>query len=331
MDHARTTTPSTSVDTPTPRPAWTAAEILALLELPLLDLLWRAQQVHRAHHDPHAVQRATLLSVKTGGCPEDCGYCPQSAHYDTGLGRDGLMPVTEVLDAARRAKEAGATRFCLGAAWRSARPGKDFDQVLEMVRGVAAEGMQVCATLGMLGDGQAEALAEAGLTAYNHNLDTSRSFYGEVISTRTYDDRLDTLRKVSGAGLKVCCGGIVGMGETRHDRAGLLHALTQLDPAPESVPINQLVQVPGTPLHGQEPLDPLELVRMVAAARIVLPTTRVRLSAGRTALSREAQTLCFLAGANSIFFGDKLLTTDNPTEDADTALLRELGLSTTLC
>ena len=307
---------------------WPRPKVLELFNLPFNDLLWQAQQVHRQHWDANEIEHATLLSVKTGGCPEDCGYCPQSAHYDTGLGRDGLMPVADVIEAARRAKRAGASRFCLGAAWRSARPGKDFDQVLEMVRGVAAENMEVCATLGMLGDGQAEALADAGLTAYNHNLDTSRSFYGEVISTRTYDDRLDTLRKVSSAGLKVRCGGIVGMGETRADRAGLLLNLAQLDPPPESVPVNQLVQVPGTPLHGSAPLDPLELVRMVAAARIVLPTSRVRLSAGRTELSREAQTLCFLAGANSIFFGDKLLTTDNPSEDADSALLAELGLST---
>lgn len=316
---------------PAPTDGWTEAAILALLEQPLLDLLWRAQQVHRAHHDPHAVQRATLLSVKTGGCPEDCGYCPQSAHYDTGLAREGLMAVEDVVQAARRAKEAGASRFCLGAAWRSAKPGKDFEQVLAMVRGVAAQGMEVCATLGMLGEGQAEALAQAGLHAYNHNLDTSRAHYGAIISTRHYDDRLDTLHKVSAAGLKVCCGGIVGMGETRRDRAALLAQLARLDPPPESVPINQLVQVPGTPLHGTEPLEPLELVRMVAAARIVLPTARVRLSAGRTQLTKEAQTLCFLAGANSIFFGDKLLTTDNPCEDADSALLAELGLTTQPC
>jgi biotin synthase len=324
LHQPRMTTPDTA-------DGWSENTILSLLDQPLLDLLWRAQQVHRAHHDPHAVQRATLLSVKTGGCPEDCGYCPQSAHYDTGLGRQGLLPVDDVVAAARRAKAAGASRFCLGAAWRSAKPGKDFDQVLAMVRGVAAEGMEVCATLGMLGDGQAEALAEAGLHAYNHNLDTSRSHYGAIISTRNYDDRLDTLHKVSAAGLKVCCGGIVGMGETRRDRAALLAQLAQLDPPPESVPINQLVQVAGTPLHGSEPLDPMELVRMVAAARIVLPTARVRLSAGRTALSKEAQTLCFLAGANSIFFGDKLLTTSNPSEDADAALLAELGLTTQPC
>jgi biotin synthase len=305
---------------------WSPDEVGALYRTPLLDLLHQAQRVHRAHHDPHAVQRCTLLSIKTGGCPEDCGYCPQSAHYDTGVDAQALLPPDEVVRAARRAREAGASRFCMGAAWRDARQGEAFETVLEMVRGVAAEGLEVCVTLGMLNGEQARRLKEAGLTAYNHNLDTSPEFYPKIIRTRTYDDRLRTLRHVQDAGLAVCCGGIVGMGETGADRCGLLHQLARLDPHPESVPVNLLVRAPGTPLAGTPDLDVFELVRTVATARILMPVSRVRLSAGRSALSREAQALCFLAGANSIFFGDTLLTTPNPDVDADQALLGDLGL-----
>jgi biotin synthase len=286
----------------------------------------RAQLVHREHHPAGEVQLCSLLSVKTGGCPEDCAYCPQSSHYDTGLERERMMKTPEVLDAAARAKAAGATRFCMGAAWREVKDGPAFDEVVEMVRGVRALGMEACCTLGMLTEAQAQRLAEAGLSAYNHNLDTSRSYYKSIISTRTYDDRLRTLANVRKAGITVCSGGIIGMGESLDDRCGMLMTLANLDPQPESVPVNALVPVEGTPLADQKPVDGLELVRMIATARILMPASRVRLSAGRMALSREAQVLCFLAGANSIFYGEKLLTTGNPDVSADQSLLRDAGL-----
>jgi len=284
--------------------------------------------VHRRHHADGQVQLASLLSIKTGACPEDCKYCPQSAHYakKTGLEREALLDVDDVLAKARLAKETGATRFCMGAAWREVKDGDAFDSVLAMVRGVRALDMEACVTLGMLTEDQATRLAEAGLTAYNHNLDTSPEFYREIITTRTYRDRLDTLAHVRSAGMQVCCGGIIGMGETIEDRARLLQELATLDPHPESVPINALVPVPGTPLEDQPPVAPLDLVRMVATARILMPASFVRLSAGRSALSREAQILCFLAGANSIFYGDKLLTTANNDVDDDLALIEEAGL-----
>jgi biotin synthase len=305
---------------------WTTDEVEALYGLPLTELLFRAQTVHRRHHDPATVQRCTLLSIKTGGCPEDCGYCPQSAHYQTGVERQELMDKEAVLAAARAAREAGSTRFCMGAAWREARDGDGFDSVLEMVEGVSELGMEVCTTLGMLTADQARRLKQAGLTAYNHNLDTSAEFYPQVIKTRTYQERLDTLAHVADAGLHVCCGGIVGMGESARDRCALLAQLGRLRPHPESVPVNLLVRTPGTPLENAGDLDPLELVRTVACARLVAPRARVRLSAGRLALSPEAQALCFLAGANSIFSGEKLLTSPNPGVDADAALISRLGL-----
>jgi biotin synthase len=308
---------------------WGCEEILALLTLPLLELVDRARDVHRRFHADGKVQLASLLSIKTGACPEDCKYCPQSAHYakSTGLKRETLLDVDEVLAKARLAKDAGATRFCMGAAWREVKDGEAFDSVIEMVRGVRALDMEACVTLGMLTEAQARRLAEAGLTAYNHNLDTSPEFYGEIITTRTYQDRLDTLVHVRQAGIRVCCGGIIGMGESVEDRARLLETLANLDPHPESVPINALVAVPGTPLEDRSPIDPLDLVRMVAAARVLMPASHVRLSAGRRALSREAQILCFLAGANSIFYGDKLLTTANNDVADDLALIEEAGLS----
>lgn len=302
-------------------------EIEALYTQPMLELVFQAQSVHRRHHDPGHVQRCTLLSIKTGGCPEDCAYCPQSARHEAKLQIEELMTPSEVVEIATRAKQAGATRFCMGAAWRDAKRGRKFEQVLEMVRGVAALDMEVCTTLGMLSAEQAEALKEAGLTAYNHNLDTSREYYPEIISTRTYDERLETIKNVAQAGINVCCGGIVGLGETRRDRCSLLHTLANLDPQPESVPINMLVKAAGTPLEQAPDIDVFDLVRTIAVARILMPRSRVRLSAGRTSLSREAQALCFMAGANSIFFGDKLLTTPNPPEDADSALLDDLGLA----
>jgi biotin synthase len=305
---------------------WTTEEVEALYGLPLTELLFRAQTVHRRHHDPATVQRCTLLSIKTGGCPEDCGYCPQSAHYSTGVERQELMDKEAVLAAARAARAAGSTRFCMGAAWREARDGDGFDSVLEMVEGVAELGMEVCTTLGMLTADQARRLKQAGLTAYNHNLDTSAELYPQIIKTRTYQERLDTLGHVAEAGLHVCCGGIVGMGETPRDRCALLAQLGRLRPHPESVPVNLLVRTPGTPLEHAADLDPLELVRTVACARLVAPRARVRLSAGRLALSPEAQALCFLAGANSIFSGEKLLTSPNPGVDADAALISRLGL-----
>src|SRR5579864_84024 len=305
---------------------WCVAEIGAIYGAPLIDLLIRAQGVHRAHHAPNEVQGCVLLNVKSGGCPEDCAYCPQSAHYKTGVARHGLVPVDDALAAARQARDSGATRFCMGAAWRDAAPGAEFDRVLEMVRGVRALGMEACCTLGMLTDAQAEALADAGLTAYNHNLDTSPEFYGDILSTRTYADRLATIARVRRAGVTVCSGGIIGMGEGREARWGLLRELSMLDPHPESVPINLLVRVAGTPLADRPPEDPLELVRTIATARILMPRAFVRLSAGRTSLTPEAQALCFLAGANSVFMGDRLLTTPNPTVDADRQLFDDLGL-----
>jgi biotin synthase len=308
---------------------WRAEEVKGLLSGPLLALVDQARAVHRSHHEDGEVQLASLLSIKTGSCPEDCKYCAQSAHYakTTGLKRETLLNVGEVLEKAKIAKAAGANRFCMGAAWREVKDGAEFDSVIEMVKGVRALGMEACVTLGMLSQAQADRLAEAGLTAYNHNLDTSREFYGEIITTRTYQDRLDTLARVRRAGVEVCCGGIIGMGETVEDRARLLQTLANLDPHPESVPINALAAVPGTPLGDLPPVDPLDLVRMVAAARIMMPLSRVRLSAGRRALTKEAQILCFLAGANSIFYGDKLLTTANNDAADDLALIEEAGLS----
>ncbi|MEP7218091.1 MAG: biotin synthase BioB [Bacteroidota bacterium] len=305
---------------------WTIAEIADLYRTPFLTLVSRASAVHAAMHSYEEIQCCTLLSIKTGGCPEDCSYCPQAARYDTGLEAEKLMDAGVVLDAARTARDAGATRFCMGAAWREVRDNSDFDRVLEMVRGVGELGLEVCCTLGMLTATQAERLADAGLHAYNHNLDTSRSFYEKVISTREYDDRLATINNVRKAGITVCSGGIIGMGESEMDRIAFLHTLATLDPHPESVPINALVPVPGTPLGEQPPIDPFELVRMIACARILMPAARVRLSAGRLSLSDEAQALAFLAGANSIFTGERLLTTPNPSENADEALLRKLGV-----
>jgi biotin synthase len=305
---------------------WTTERVEALYHLPLTELLFRAQSVHRRHHDPQTVQRCTLLSIKTGGCPEDCGYCPQSAHYNTGVARSELMKPDAVIEAAREARANGSTRFCMGAAWREAHDGPAFDAVLKMVGDVAELGMEVCTTLGMLTARQAQRLKSAGLTAYNHNLDTSAEFYPNIITTRTYQDRLDTLRHVQEAGLSVCCGGIIGMGESARDRCAMLAQLGRLDPHPESLPVNLLVRTAGTPLEDAADLDPIELVRTVASARLVAPTARVRLSAGRLALTAEAQALCFMAGANSIFSGDKLLTSPNPTVDEDQQLMERLGL-----
>jgi len=305
---------------------WSIQEIEAIYTAPLTDLVFRAAEVHRAHHLADEVQGCMLLSIKTGGCPEDCAYCPQSARYDTEVGREDLMQVDETLAAARSARDQGATRFCMGAAWRDVPTDARFDRVLEMVKGVRELGMEACCTLGMLNEKQAEALAGAGLSAYNHNLDTSPEFYGEIITTRNYQERLDTLARVRNAGISVCSGGIIGMGEDRAARYGLLRQLAMLDPHPESVPINMLVPVEGTPLGSRPAEDPLELVRMIAAARILMPTSMVRLSAGRLALSEEAQALCFLAGANSVFLGDKLLTTPNPESDADHRLFEKLGV-----
>ncbi|MFP4560892.1 MAG: biotin synthase BioB [Thiohalorhabdus sp.] len=304
----------------------TPEQVQALLEKPFLDLVFEAQTVHRQHFRPGTVQVSSLLSVKTGGCPEDCGYCSQAARYHTETERDGLMEVDEVLERARAARDAGATRFCLSAAWRGPKD-KDLDQVAEMVAAVKEMGMETCATLGMLRDGQAERLAEAGLDYYNHNLDTSPEHYDEVISTRTYDDRLDTLKKVQDAGMNVCCGGILGLGEERSDRAGLIAQLAALDPQPQSVPINNLVPVPGTPMGDREPVDTVEFIRTVAAARIALPSSYIRLAAGRLSMTEAEQALCFMAGANSIFYGEQLLTTPNPDENSDRALLDKLGMT----
>jgi biotin synthase len=304
---------------------WPVDDVVALFDLPFNDLLFRAQQVHRENFDPNQVELATLLSIKTGGCPEDCGYCPQAARYDTGVQAQKLLELETVLTAARAAKEQGATRFCMGAAWRGPKD-RDLDHVEAMVRGVKELGLEACATLGMLEDGQAERLKAAGLDYYNHNLDTAPEFYNNIISTRDYENRLDTLEKVRGAGIKVCCGGIVGMGESRRQRAGLIAQLANMDPYPESVPINNLVQVEGTPLHGTDKIDPLEFVRTIAVARITMPKARVRLSAGRREMGDAVQAMCFLAGANSIFYGEKLLTTGNPDVDADRELLAKLGM-----
>ncbi|MCM3882012.1 MAG: biotin synthase BioB [Vicinamibacterales bacterium] len=305
---------------------WTTAKVEALYHLPLTELLFRAQSVHRHHHDPETVQRCTLLSIKTGGCPEDCAYCPQSARYRTGVEREELMKPEAVMAAAREARANGSTRFCMGAAWREVQDGAAFDAVLRMVEDVAGLGMEVCTTLGMLTADQAQRLKASGLTAYNHNLDTSPEFYPGIITTRTYQDRLDTLRHVQSAGLSVCCGGIVGMGESARDRCAMLAQLGSLDPHPESLPVNVLVRTAGTPLEDADDLDPIELVRTVACARLVAPKARVRLSAGRLALTAEAQALCFVAGANSIFSGEKLLTSPNPSVDEDRQLMERLGL-----
>ena len=306
---------------------WPLDDVMALFELPFNELMFRAQETHRANFPAGDVELATLLSIKTGGCEEDCSYCPQAARYDTGVEAKKILGIDTVLEAARQAKENGATRFCMGAAWRSPKD-RDMDKVEEMVREVKALGLETCATLGMLEEQQAERLKAAGLDYYNHNLDTAPEFYNNVISTREYQDRLDTLGHVRNAGLKVCCGGIVGMGETRLQRAGLIAQLANLNPYPESVPVNHLVQVEGTPLHGMDPLDPFEFVRTIAVARITMPKARVRLSAGRRQMGEAVQAMCFLAGANSIFYGDKLLTTDNPEANDDRALLAKLGLST---
>jgi biotin synthase len=305
---------------------WSRGEVEAIYRTPLTELVFRAASVHRERNAADRVQTCQLLSIKTGGCPEDCGYCPQSAHYDAGVERQGLLDPEHVIGVAREAAERGVTRFCMGAAWRQAPEGREFERVLEMVRGVSALGMEVCCTLGMLTETQAERLKGAGLTAYNHNLDTSPEFYGSIITTRVYDDRLKTLAAVRKAGITVCCGGILGMGEGEADRVGLLQQLANLQPHPESVPINMLVRVEGTPLASMPALDPLEMVRAIATARILMPASRVRLAAGRKQLSDEAVTLCFLAGANSIFVGEKLLTTPNPGPDEDERLLANLGM-----
>jgi len=321
-----TATESRSVSSPVGlRFDWCLEEILSLFEQPFNDLVFRAQALHREHFDPNAVQVSTLLSIKTGGCPEDCGYCPQSVYHEASVQAERLMDVDLVVEAARNAKRAGASRFCMGAAWRNPR-GSNFERVLEMVERVRAEGLETCVTLGMLDAEQSQQLKAAGLDYYNHNLDTSPDFYGEIISTRTYQDRLDTLRHVRDAGINVCCGGIVGMGETRSDRAALLQQLASQTPHPESVPVNLLVRVEGTPLADQAALDPFDFVRTIAVARILMPQSHVRLSAGRDGMSDELQALCFLAGANSIFYGEKLLTTPNPDAGHDRQLFERLGL-----
>lgn len=305
---------------------WTVEEALALYSQPFPHLIFAAQSVHRRYFDPREVQRSTLLSVKTGGCPEDCAYCPQSAHYKTGVERHGVLPKDVVRSKALQAKESGSTRFCMGAAWREVKDGKDFDAIVDLVREVHGLGLEVCCTLGMLSESQAQRLKEAGCYAYNHNLDTSPEYYGEIISTRTYQDRLQTLSNVRNAGMTVCCGGIVGMGEGPKDRIGLLVQLANQSVHPESVPINMLVKVEGTPLAKEEQVDPIEFVRMIATARIMMPKAMVRLSAGRMEMSDEMQALCFVAGANSVFAGEKLLTTPNPGDDHDNKLLQRLGM-----
>ena len=319
--------PRSSTVMPAAALTWPLAQIVDLFNLPFNELLFRAQQVHREHFPEAEVELATLISIKTGGCAEDCGYCPQAARYDTGVKAQKMLPLDEVLNAAKAARDQGATRFCMGAAWREPKD-RDLEQVEEMVREVKALGLETCATLGMLGAGQAERLKVAGLDYYNHNLDTAPELYGDIITTRDYENRLDTLGRVRNAGIKVCSGGIVGMGESREQRAGLIAQLANLDPYPDSVPVNNLVQVKGTPLFGTEPLDLLEFVRTVAVARITMPTARVRLSAGRREMGEAIQAMCFLAGANSIFYGDKLLTTGNPDVEADRQLLSKLGLRT---
>lgn len=308
------------------RSDWSREEIVDLYNTPLLTLIARASALHASLHSHETIQCCSLLSIKTGGCPEDCAYCPQAARYSTGVDVHKLLDVGEVLDTARQAHERGATRFCMGAAWREVRDNRDFDNVLEMVRGVRSLGMEVCCTLGMLTEEQAERLAEAGLYAYNHNLDTSESYYNSIITTRSYDQRLRTIENVRKAGISVCCGGIIGMGETEADHVDFLYTLSRLDPHPESVPVNALVPVAGTPLGEQEPISPFTFVRVIACARILMPHSKVRLSAGRLTLSDEAQTLAFLAGANSIFVGDTLLTTPNPDNDRDMQLFRTLGV-----
>lgn len=310
---------------PCPAERWLPGDIEALFELPFNELMFKAQGVHREHFDPAEVQLSTLLSIKTGGCPENCSYCPQSAHFDTGVQATALMQPNAVLAAAQRAKEAGATRFCMGAAWRGPKD-RDITRVAELVSAVKSLGLETCATLGMLGEGHAETLRDAGLDYYNHNIDSAPDLYGDIITTRQFEDRLDTLHKVRSAGVKVCCGGIVGMGESRAQRAALIATLANMEPVPESVPINHLVQVEGTPLHGLPPLDPFEFVRTIAAARITMPQAMVRLSAGRQQLGEAVQALCFLAGANSIFYGEQLLVTGNPDVADDRALLHKLGM-----
>ncbi|HEU5284787.1 MAG TPA: biotin synthase BioB [Burkholderiales bacterium] len=327
MDTARINeSPAVAADSALIEERWSTRQVEDLFDTPFNDLLHRAHTIHRRHFDPNAVQLSTLLSVKTGGCPEDCAYCPQSARYRTGVADEDLLSLEQVTAAARLAKANGATRFCMGAAWRGPRP-RELERVMDMVKAVRAEGLETCATLGLLKEGQAEQLKAAGLDYYNHNLDTSPEFYGEIITTRTQDDRVQTLARVRRAGIHVCCGGIIGMGETRRARAALIAQLAAMDPYPESVPINNLVQVEGTPLHGTAPLDPLEFVRTIACARITMPKARVRLSAGREAMSEAIQALCFFAGANSIFYGEKLLTTGNPDVEQDRALFAKLGLS----
>lgn len=305
---------------------WSIDAVEALFALPFAELIYRAQSVHRANFDPRAVQLSTLISIKTGGCPEDCAYCPQAARYRTGVENEPMLSVEAVVAAAKSARQTGASRFCMGAAWRGPKE-RDLAQVVELVKAVRDLGLETCATLGLLRDGQAEQLKDAGLDYYNHNIDSAADFYDDVITTRDQRDRFDTLSKVRGAGIKVCCGGIVGMGESRRQRAGLIAQLASLEPYPESVPINHLVQVPGTPLYGKEKLDPLEFVRTIACARITMPRAMVRLSAGRQEMSDELQALCFLAGANSIFYGDRLLTTGNPEAARDQALLERLGMN----
>jgi biotin synthase len=304
---------------------WSVDDIVALYEMPFNDLMFKAQTIHREHHDANGVQVSTLLSIKTGGCSEDCGYCPQAARYNTEVENEPMLPIEEVLKAAQAAKDSGASRFCMGAAWRSPKQ-KDLEPVLKMIAEVKAMGLETCATLGMLKEGMATQLKEAGLDYYNHNLDTAPEFYGDVISTRTYEDRLDTLDSVREADINVCSGGIIGMGETRKQRAGLLAQFANMERPPESVPINLLTQVEGTPLHGTEALDPFEFVRTIAAARIVMPNSFVRLSAGRQSMPEGIQALCFMAGANSIFYGEKLLTTSNPEAETDQKLFKKLGL-----
>jgi biotin synthase len=316
-----------SADAKTPtNPVWSTDSVLALLDLPFMDLVYRAAEVHRTHFDPNAVQRSALLSIKTGGCSEDCGYCSQAKRFHTGVENEALMAVQEVIEKAKLAKANGATRFCMGAAWRSPKE-RDLEPVLEMVRQVKALGLETCVTLGMLKEGQAERLKEAGLDYYNHNLDTAPEHYQQIVSTHSQADRFDTLGKVREAGINVCSGGIIGMGESRRGRAALIAQLAKMDPPPESVPINNLVAIPGTPLAHQPPLDPFEFIRTIAAARIAMPKSYVRLSAGRKRLSDEGQALAFLAGANSIFYGEKLLTTDNADADADRALLEKLDIA----
>jgi len=311
---------------PDVRHDWTREEVRDLYDLPFAEIAFRAQVAHRAHHDPTRVQLATLSNIKRGGCPEDCAYCPQAARYDTGVESEGLLPLDEVVQQAQAAKANGASRFCMGAAWRQVHDGRAFERVIEMVKTVNSMGLEVCATLGMVDEGQAKRLADAGLYAYNHNLDTSPEHYAEIISTRSYQDRLDTLGHVRKAGMTVCCGGIVGLGETREDRVGLLVTLAGLQPHPESVPINQLVPAPGTPLAEEKGVDVFEYLRTIAVARVMMPGAMIRLAAGRTALSREGQALAFLCGANSIFYGPALLTTENPPTDEDHALLAALGM-----